>query len=227
MMILFSGLVTLHALVRESLSPVLQLQNKINQMAHEKAQAEFRAELAASTLAEYQQHVATLIPGAARVPAAAKGAPHETELQNYPLRQLASVVGLDRGEKLIIERATGHMEKGKAAFRAGLFDEASVAFTEVIEKFPDSIHLAEAHFLLVESQFQIKNYEAAIETVEHMVEIFPESEMTGYSLLRLGKIYEIQDRLEDAADIYRAVIGNFKEEKLREQAQRLLKAVAL
>jgi TolA-binding protein len=219
MMFLFSGLVTLHALMREGVSPVPRLAARIERSEEEKAQAEFRAELARHELAEFQQQVATLLPQA--VKGSGEGP------ANYPLRQLASVVGVGREESLKIERASGQMEKAKASFREGLFEDAAESFNEIIETYPESMHVPEAEFLLAESQFQLKDFEASIVTIERMIELFPESELTGYALLRLGKIFEKQDRLEDAADVYRSVLNNFKDSKLTEQAKEQLKAVAL
>jgi hypothetical protein len=60
-----------------------------------------------------------------------------------------------------------------------------------------------------------------------MVTVYPENELTGYALMRLGKIFEIQNRLEDAGDIYRAVLANFKQPALQKQASANLKAVEL
>lgn len=219
MMFLFSGLVALHGLVRDGLSPVPRLEAKIERIEREKAQAELRASLTAHELHDFQQHVATLIPGAV------KGSPADPA--NYPLRRLASVVGTGRTEALQIERASGLMEKAKASFREQLFEQAAATLSEIIENYPESQHVSEAHFLLAEAQFQSQEYEASVETIEQMVKLFPESELTGFALLRLGRVFETQDRLEDAADVYRAVLNNFKDERLLNQARLQLKAVAL
>jgi TolA-binding protein len=218
-MLVFSGGVALHGMWRSQFTPVPRLEAEIRRIDHEKEQAELRAQLVASELADFQQQVATLIPGAM------KGNP--VDPVNYPLRRLASVVGSGRNEKLEIERASGLMERAKTSFREKLFDESNSLLTEIIEKYPESVHIPEAHFLLAEGQFQMKEYEASIETVEKMIQLFPESELTGFALLRLGRIYEIQDRLEDASDVYRSVINNFHEAKLVDQAKTQLKAVEL
>ncbi len=60
-----------------------------------------------------------------------------------------------------------------------------------------------------------------------MIRLYPESELTGFALLRLAKIYEGRDRIEDAADIYRSVVSHFSQPELRRQAEIALKSVEL
>ena len=206
-----------HALFRETLSPVDQLSLKITAVEKEKKEAEFRALLAAGQLADYQQQVATLLPDAI------KG---KSDQAAYPLRQLASVIG--GGTKgITIERASGLLEQAKGAFREKDFEQANHLLTRLIDRYPESLHVAEAHFLLAEGQYRLKEYDSSVATIEKMVDLFPENELTGFALLRLGSVFEKQDRLEDASDIYQAVLGNFKQTDLVHQAQASLKAVKL
>jgi TolA-binding protein len=216
-LLIVSGLISFHALFKESLNPVDQLKGRVEILKKERESAELRAQLAQHELADYQQHVATLLPDAI------KGRSPESA---YPLRQLASVLG-ESGEMIAIERASGLFERAKTAFRERRFEDAAKLFQRLIEKHPASVHVAESYFLLAESCYQLKDFEGAIEQIEQMVSLFPENELTGFALLRLGVIYEAQDRLEDAGDIYRAVLANFKQDALVKQADASLKAVAL
>jgi TolA-binding protein len=216
-LLLFTGLVALNGYVRLAYGPTPVLQTKLEIVKREKEEAEFKAQLAVHRLADYQQQIATLMPQALKD---AKGSK-----ESYPLRQLASVV-VDE-DKMQIERASGILEKAKAEFRDENFEESNRLFTEIIEKYPESVHVVEAHFLLAEGQFQIKEYVQSLGTIEHMIDLYPENELTGFALLRLGRIFEIQDRLEDAADVYRSVLNNFHTDEITKQAQASLKAVAL
>ena len=60
-----------------------------------------------------------------------------------------------------------------------------------------------------------------------MIRLYPDSELTGFALLRLGSIYERRDRIEDAAEIYRSIVAHFSQAELRGQAAAALKAVDL
>ncbi len=215
-LILFSGVLSLNGYLHQQFTPVGSLNTKIAQLVEKNREVQFKQQLAQDQLAEFQSQVAIVLPGAL------KGKSVE---EAYPLRQLASVVS--KGNQLNIERASSAFEKAKSEFRDKNFEDTTALLEDLIERHPESRHVIEAHFLLAESQYQMGENEKAVETIETMISLFPESELTGFSLLRLGKIFEKQDRLEDAADIYRSVLENFKQPEIATQAKASLKAVAL
>ena len=218
-MLLFCFVMAGHMALQMTLNqdPVVIAQmEKVEQVRREES---LRADLAEDRLNDFKGQVAVVLPQQLS----------QAEGKNqYPLRQLASVV--TEPSPLLIERASGLLEKGKEKFRQGEFDESNSAFYHLIVKYPESVHIAEAYFLLAEGQFQSKDYEASIATIEKMISLFPENELTGFALLRLGRIYELQDRLEDASDIYKSVLANFKQPEwsdLQKQAQVSLEGVRL
>ena len=97
----------------------------------------------------------------------------------------------------------------------------------LISKYPSSVHAIESHFLLVEGKFQIHDYEKCVGIVDAMITNYPESELTGFALLRLGKIYEFQDRFEDAVEVYKTVIKTYHDKDLLKQAKIFLKTVEI
>lgn len=215
-LILFCGFLAFYGFLRERVSPVQTLEKQVAHLEEKKQAAEFRELLAKAQLNDFKTQVATLLPEAVKT---------RSVEEAYPLRDLASVVA--KGEALSIERASSLFEKAKTQFREKNFEDANVLFHEVIDKYPESIHVVESHFLLAEGLYQLREDEKAVQTIETMISLFPESELTGFSLLRLGKIFEKQDRLEDAADVYRSVLVNFKQPEIATQATTALKAVAL
>lgn len=215
-LVLVTAYVSLGGWLQAKMSPATRLEKQLALVDRERKIAEFRQQLAAHQLADYQQQVATLMPDALKDKGVEEG---------YPLRQLASVV--TKSDSIQIERASGLFEKAKKSFREKLFEESNVMLVELITKYPDSVHVVEAHFLLAEGHFQLGELESSVETIEKMISLYPDSELTGFALLRLGRVFEKQDRLEDAADIYRAVLSNFKQNEITRQAQVSLKAVAL
>lgn len=216
-MMIVTGLLSVHALFRDGLNPAARLQEKIASLEREKREVEFHARLDQDRFADYQQSVATLLPGTLK---GKLGDPTA-----YPLRQLASVEL--ESDQLQFERASSSMEKAKAAFRQKEFESAAKQFATIIESHPDSIYLPEAYFLKAECQYQLKDFEGAIAAIDQMVDLYPDNELTGYSLLRLGSVFEAQERLEDAGDVYRAVLANFKQTEITKQAAASLKSVAL
>lgn len=215
-LILFSCLLGAHLLFREKMASPDRFQAHFAHLEEARDQAELRAKLVQHQLAEFQTQVATLMPEALKMKAP-EGA--------YPLRQLASVV--TDSDSLNVERASSLFDRAKNKFRDQEFEESNRAFTELIEQYPESVHVVESYFLLAEGQYQARAFDESAATIEKMMTLFPENDLTGFALLRLGRIYEKQDRLEDATDIYRAVLSNFKKPELVHQAEVNLKAVAL
>jgi TolA-binding protein len=216
MLILFSGLLAIYANLQARLSPVDRLETQISRSEESRREAEFRAQLTADRFADFKQQMAALLPDAI------KG---KDEHDAYPLRQMASVLTTSHG--FGIEKASGLFELAKQKFRDKKFEDSNAMLQDLIQKYPESVHVVEAHFLLAEGQFQSQEYEDSVGTIEKMVDLFPENDLTGFALLRLGRIFENQDRMEDATDIYRAVISNFSAPELKAQAQMGLKSVAL
>ena len=216
-MMIVTGILSVHALFRDGLKPDKALHEKIAVLEREKREIEFQARLEQSRFSDYQQSVATVLPGAL------KG--KTTESAAYPLRQLASVEL--ESDPLLIERASSAMEQAKKTFLAKDFGTAAKEFEKIISIYPDSAYLPEAFFLKAECQYQLKDFEGAIASIDQMVDLYPDNELTGYSLLRLGSVFEAQERLEDAGDVYRAVLANFKQPEIAKQANASLKAVAL
>lgn len=206
--------------MRMEFNGVDELVAKVEHLEDEVDHERLKARLVAHQLAEYQQQVATLIPGA-------ESSSSGDAKKSYQLRVLASVVTQPDTDKLGLERAASAFERAKREFRAENFEKAKAQFKTLIETYPDSVYIPEAHFLLAESQYQAGDYENCIDTVESMVSLFPESDLTGFALLRLGKIYEVQDRIEDAAEIYKTVKNSYQDSQLKGQANVSLKAVEL
>lgn len=182
------------------------------------ADSDFRERLARDEVRESRELVAQVLPESL------KGRPQDST--TYQLRNLASVTNSTSAD-LKIERASSLLEQAKDEFRARNFEKSNTRLAKLLKLYPDTLHGPEARFLLVEGFFQAHDYEACIEVVEEMIRLYPESELTGFALLRLGRIYEGRDRIEDAAEIYRSVVSHFSQGELKRQAQIALKAVDL
>lgn len=182
---------------------------------------ELKTLLAHYELEDYRQNLAGLIPGL-----------NSGELKNnlraaYQMRNLASIVKEPASDGLKIERASSLISKAKKSFELKNYADSNKLFQSIIQDYPDSIHSVEAYFLLIEGQFQTQDYENCIASIDDMLTLYPENELTGFAMLRLGKIFESQDRVEDASEIYKALIKDFRNPKLKEQARLNLKSVEL
>lgn len=184
---------------------VKDLKEKLNQ-------EELKLSLAKFQFDDFRQEVATHLPQV--------GEP------DFNVRNIASIAQIP-SEKIKIERAASLFEKGKTHFREKNFDRANRTFSKLLKNYPESVHAVEAYFFLVEGLFQMREYEDCALNVEVMMTHFPENELTGFSLLRLGKVYEAQERLEDAAEVYRTISHNYANPDLKSQAGIFLKAIQL
>ena len=96
-------------------------------------------------------------------------------------------------------------------------------FEKVIEKFPASVHVVESLFLTAESYFLLGQYPACLSVVEIMMEQFPESDLTGFILMRMAQIYNMRGETEQAIEVYRTIIRQFQHNGLKAQANAALK----
>lgn len=199
-------------------SQIKVLTRKLAMAERRAAESDFRERLALDSSRETREIVAQSLP------AVLKDRPNDAT--TYSVRGLASVLN-STNSSLQIERASSLLERAKADFRAKNFEESNLRLSKLLRNYPDTLHGPEARFLLVEGYYQARDFEACIEVVEEMIRLYPESELTGFALLRLGRIYEGRDRIEDAADIYRSVVSHFSQDELKQQARVALKAVDL
>ena len=79
--------------------------------------------------------------------------------------------------------------------------------------------------MLAEAYYQLKDYERSIDAIDYLMQQFPEHVLTGYSLIRLGKIYEIHDRTEDAILAYGLIRERFQQKDLIRQASAMLEGL--
>lgn len=146
---------------------------------------------------------------------------------DYPTRRLASVLTAGAIDPLLVDTAAGLFKEGKSSFIDGDYKSSAKRLESLIKTYPLSPYTLESYFLVAESYFQAKDHEKCVAYVEDMVRLFPESELTGYSMLRAASIYRDRERLDDAAELYRTVLGGFTQPELRKQAGTLLKEIEL
>lgn len=157
-----------------------------------------------------RQEVATLLPN--RI----------NDKSSYEVRKLASA--LQEQEVPQFKKPEDILNKGKELFNQSKYNAAIATFRMLIDRFSESPDAIEAYFLLSESYFQIQSSEDCIDTVEQMVTLFPESELTGFAMLRLALIFQQRQLDEDALQVVQTVKNHFAyHQELREQSEKLLR----
>lgn len=74
-------------------------------------------------------------------------------------------------------------------------------------------------FQLAEMEFQAKEYQRAIELYQDYLNIYPDSPLTPYALLKISTIYMVQGEYENARDICRQMFENYPESQFIPEAQ--------
>jgi len=169
------------------------------------AVGQLRLAVSQSKFADFKQDVALLIPNAE-----IDGDTKKEDQQS--LRNLASVIPHHKIKFEVSGSAETLFKKGKKLVVAHKYEEGIAVLKDLIYQFPDSYHVVEAHYLLMESYYNLKKFEDVVASVDGMVDIFPENRLTGFALLKMGALYEKENRLEDALQVYRTILSVFQDD---------------
>lgn len=160
-----------------------------------------------SDFAEFRNHVAMVLPATG-------------DLANqYSTRNIASLSQSPLTSEISLEKASSLFVRSRDLFQKEEYEGAIDGLQVLVDQFPSSVHRIEAQFLLAEALFRVKKTEDSVRQIEEMVGLFPESDLTGYALLRLAAIHQSRDEIESAKEIYRLVGKQFKSKELQEQVQ--------
>ncbi len=131
---------------------------------------------------------------------------------NSTLRKPAASLVLNTPEFLF--------DQARTYFRLKKYDEAKVVFESLIEEFPNSSQTIPAYFFLGESQFLLKDQADCLKTIEAMVELFPQHELTGHLLFRLVDIMVQRGKDRQATQIIQVLKTQFPASKeIKSRAQ--------
>lgn len=206
------GLVSVYALFVGYFNGHKQYEQSIAQLREQIDKEKLDNSLLSHQLKDFQQTVAQVLPD-------------EKKLQaNYELQTLASVI---RAPASIggLELSGVYYEKGKKFFAEKNYDKAIQQFYDLLEKYPLSKHCVEARFFIAESFYLKKDFRNSLSEIDKMVSHYPHHDLTGFILLRMGQISELNNQAEEASEIYKTVLGNFKNETLKKQAKTLVENI--
>ncbi|MBX7232267.1 MAG: tetratricopeptide repeat protein [Bdellovibrionales bacterium] len=180
-------------------NPTPYLKKKIASLQIELKRSHLRELLQVENLQQFRQDVAVILPEALK---------HVTQKpKDYPLRNMASVLMTSQNEKLAMIGAKNLFLTGKALFKKKDFISARRMFDKVIKNYSYSEHVIESFYLLSECEYALGNLESSQAIIDQMVTLFPESEMTGYALIRLGIILSERHFVENAIQTYRLILN--------------------
>ncbi len=176
------------------------------------AREQLKKLLAMGQFADFKQDIALLIPD--------KMQKTKVDAEKQKLRDLASVIPHEGTHEITLGHSASKMLKeGKDLVVKREYKEGVDLLKRLIDKFPDSLHVVEAHYLIIEAYAQQDKNLNVLEWVDKMVELFPENRLTGYALLKAGSLYELDGRSEDAIRIYKTIVAVYRDKTLIAKAQ--------
>lgn len=176
-------------------------------------QERFQNALLSYQLKDFQQSVAQLMPDEKKLVA------------KYDLKSFSSAVRSPASESAI-DLSGVLFEKGKGYFTNQDYDHAIKEFNSLLEKYPLSRYSVESQFFVAESYFLKRDFRNSLERIDEMVTQYPSHDLTGFILLRMGQISELNNQTEEASEIYNTVLKNFQNDSLKKQASKLAKSVS-
>ncbi|WP_374073300.1 tol-pal system YbgF family protein [Bdellovibrio bacteriovorus] len=189
-----------------------QYELRLSQLQKQVEKEKFNNALLTYQLKDFQQTVAQVLPDDKKLQA------------NYELRNLSAVVRSPASEASL-DLSSVLYEKGKKFFNNKDYDKAIKEFYGLLDKYPLSQHGVEAHFFIAESYFLKKDFRSSLSEIDNMVLQYPQHDLTGFILLRMGQISEMNNQTAEASEIYKTVSKSFKNEDLKKQARKLAQSV--
>lgn len=137
----------------------------------------------------------------------------KTNSRQVQLRSPASVKPLDMSEVAFKDL--------QSLIKAEKYVECVVTCDKFLQTNPGSARLVEVHYFLAESYYQLKEYKKSIEYIEKMMTLFPDHELTGFALLRMGQMSQMRSRQDEAVEIFTVIQKNYQNKFLKSQAATL------
>lgn len=209
---LTAGLLSVYAIFVGYFNGHQQYEMRLTALQKQVDKEKFDNSLLTYQLKDFQQTVAQVLPDNKKLQA------------KYDLKNLASSVRAPASDEAL-DLSPVLFEKGKKFFNSQSYDKAIQQFNALTDKYPLSSHAVEAKFFIAESYFLKKDFKSCLQEIDSMVSQYPDNDLTGFILLRMGQISEANNQVEEASEVYKTVAKNFKNEKLKEQARKLAQSV--
>lgn len=123
--------------------------------------------------------------------------------------------------------ANREFEKGRKYFLSGNYQEATEVFERFIKNNSENTNLPQATYLLGESYVYLNENESALKAIDLLITQYPETELAGYAMVRLGKIFDQQSRPEEAAEMFNIVVAEYPKSNAALLAKKSLRELPL
>ncbi|MBI5430403.1 MAG: tol-pal system protein YbgF [Nitrosomonadales bacterium] len=107
-------------------------------------------------------------------------------------------------------------------YRGGSHADAIKAFGEFLQKYPDSVHVSNAHYWLAKAQFAAKDYKGALATYQDMLKNFPGTPKAADAYFNMAESQRELKQKEDAQKTFRQLIAKYPDSEAAAKARKLL-----
>lgn len=108
------------------------------------------------------------------------------------------------------------------ALKSGRFDEASNAFNQQLDLYPNGQYADQAWYWLGETRFAQGDHDKAHNAFKYVADHFPNSVKHAAALLKLGQLAQSQNKITEARAYYQRLIQKHADSSLSEQARATL-----
>lgn len=213
-LVLTMGLMQSYHAFQEYFSPLKEKQHQIAMLKKQLEEKDLRIAEMQSQLVDFHQEVAAQLPALRKI---------EKVPRTFQVRSLASVT---QKPLEAVDLSGSLSEKARAEFRRGDFKTSAHSFSKIVKRYPTSPLVVEAFFFWGESLFMNGQHQECLDVVDRMMTQFPDHELTGFLMLRMGQILQTRNRGEEAAEVYRVVGKNFSfNHELKSQSDKLMQSL--
>ncbi|MBS1971847.1 MAG: outer membrane protein assembly factor BamD [Bdellovibrionales bacterium] len=192
-----------------------EYQVQVHQLRKQVEREEFKNALLQNQLTDFKQSVAAVLPPNSEI---------KNDIASYEMKNFASALRVPASEAQI-DLSGVIFEKGKKLFKEQKYEKAIKEFRKVLDEYPLSRYKVESHFFMAEGYFLQKDYKNSLDLIDQMLQQYPDNDLTGFVMLRMGQISELNNRLEEASEVYKTVQTHFKNDQLRAQARKLSEGI--
>lgn len=142
-----------------------------------------------------------------------------TEVAAAPKAGDATVTAVDSDDPAIENRA---IEAAYGLSKAGNYADAAKAFEGFLQKYPDSVHAANARYWLGNAQFALQDYKSALATFRELLKVAPDTPKAPDVLLNIAGCQQELKAVNKAQATLKQLISKYPDSAAAAKAKKLL-----
>ena len=113
-------------------------------------------------------------------------------------------------------------EAAYGLFKSGNHENAVKAFQEFLNKYPDSVHVANANYWLGNAQFALKDYKNALDTYQGLLKAFPGTPKAAEVLFSIAGCQQEMKQHTAAQKTLKQLVAKYPDSESADKAKKLI-----